>query len=141
MGVLITRGASLQGFMWDAVYRFTQDRRIDSFDALAANGYTPTPKQRAAVLRRVERTRKPMPFANAWTDNFVANKYGAATTHWDKLMHRIQRGVGNPCPLLLIGLPASMVIRPSANRSAGRGRPECRRTAGSKIELERRLIG
>lgn len=110
VGVLITRAASLQGFMADAVYRFTQDRRIDSFDALAANGYTPTPKQRAAVLRRVERTRKPVPFAKAWTDNFVANKYGAATTHWNKLMHRIQRGVGNPCPLLVIGLPASMVI-------------------------------
>ena len=24
-------------------------------------------------------------------------------------MHRVHRGVGNPCPLVLIGLPASMI--------------------------------
>ena len=39
----------------------------------------------------------------------VGNKYGQASTHWEKLMHRVRRGVGNPCPLLLIGLPKSMV--------------------------------
>ena len=25
------------------------------------------------------------------------------------MQHRVQRGVGNPCPLVLIGLPASMI--------------------------------
>jgi len=29
--------------------------------------------------------------------------------HWRKLEDRVRRGVGNPCPLLLIGLPASIV--------------------------------
>ncbi|MDP1690728.1 MAG: BglII/BstYI family type II restriction endonuclease [Burkholderiaceae bacterium] len=109
VGVLVTRGASLQAAMWDAVRRFAADRAIASFDDLAANGYTPTPKQRNNVLRRTTRSKDPVPFADAWTDNFVGNKYGQATTHWDKLMHRVQRGVGNPCPLVLIGLPASMV--------------------------------
>ena len=52
---------------------------------------------------------EPVAFADAWTDNFVGNKYGQATTHWDKLQHRVQRGVGNPCPLVLLGLPASMI--------------------------------
>lgn len=109
VGILITRGNSLQEFLWDAVYRFTQDRGITSFDDLAANGYVPTPKQKANVLKRVERDNAPLPFAQAWTDNFVGNKYGQATTHWAKLIHRVERGVGNPCPLLLIGLPQSMV--------------------------------
>ena len=109
VGVLITRGASLQDALWDAVRRFTSDRRIRSFDDLAANGYVPTPKQRANVLKRVQRTKDPVVFADAWTDNFVANKFGQATTHWAKLVHRVERGVGNPCPLLLIGLPASMI--------------------------------
>lgn len=109
VGVLITRGASLQSFLWEAVRRYAQDRNINSFDDLAANGYVPTPKQKANVMRRVQRDKKPLPFPEAWTDNFVGNKYGQATTHWDKLMHRVQRGVGNPCPLLLIGLPSSMV--------------------------------
>ena len=109
VGVLITRGASLQAALWEAVHRFTRDRRITSFDDLAANGYVPTPKQRSNVLKRVQRLKDPMAFADAWTDNFVSNKFGQATTHWAKLMHRVERGVGNPCPLLLVGLPASMI--------------------------------
>jgi hypothetical protein len=39
----------------------------------------------------------------------VADKFGEATTHWKKLEDRVHRGVGNPCPLLLIGLPDSIV--------------------------------
>ncbi|HMV40190.1 MAG TPA: BglII/BstYI family type II restriction endonuclease, partial [Plasticicumulans sp.] len=48
-------------------------------------------------------------FAEAWAGQFVADKFGAATTHWDKLMTRVQRGVGNPCPLLLIGIAETAV--------------------------------
>ena len=109
VGVLVTRGSSLQDKLWDAVRKFADDRKIKSFHDLAANGYVPTPKQKTNVLKRVQRTERPMPFPDAWTDNFVGNKYGQATTHWAKLQHRIQRGVGNPCPLVLIGLPASMI--------------------------------
>ena len=109
VGVLITRGASLQASLWDAVRRFAGDRAIASFDGLASHGYAPTTKQRNDVLKRTTRSKDPVAFADAWTDNFVANKYGQATTHWEKLLHRVQRGVGNPCPLLLIGLPATMV--------------------------------
>jgi hypothetical protein len=109
VGILITRGSSLQAALWNAVRRFATDRGIDSFEDLADNGYVPTPKQKANVLKRVERDKDPKPFADAWTDNFVGNKYGQATTHWDKLQHRVHRGVGNPCPLVLLGLPASMI--------------------------------
>jgi hypothetical protein len=109
VGVLITRGRSLQDSLWGFVHRFARERGIANYDDLAANGYVPTPKQRLNVLRRAERAKDPIPFAQAWTDNFVGNKFGQATTHWTKLEHRIERGVGNPCPLLLIGLPASMV--------------------------------
>ena len=109
VGVLITRGASLQSSMWDLVYRYTQEQRINSYDDLVGRGYDPTTKQKAAVLKQVTRAKSPLPFAEAWTSNFVGNKFGAATTHWEKLMHRVSRGVGNPCPLLLIGLPSSIV--------------------------------
>ena len=40
---------------------------------------------------------------------FVNDKYGQATTHWAKLEDRLKRGVGNPCPLVLFGLPQSMI--------------------------------
>ena len=114
VGVLITRGSSLQDTLWSAVHRFTRDRNISSFEDLELNGYVPTPKQKANVLRRVLRTRDPVAFADAWTDNFVSNKFGQATTHWAKLINRVERGVGNPCPLLLIGLPATMITFDSA---------------------------
>jgi hypothetical protein len=110
VGVIVTRGKSLQDSLWDAVHRFAIERRITSLDNLAENGVVPTPKQRANILKRTNRNKDPVPFADAWTDNFVSNKFGQATTHWEKLIHRLERGVGNPCPLLLIGLPASIVV-------------------------------
>lgn len=109
VGVIVTRGSTLQERMREFVYRFTQDRNITSYADLELLGWTPTPKQRAAVMKRVMRAKDPLDFATAWTDKFVSDKYGAATTHWRKLQDRVRRGVGNPCPLLLIGLPASIV--------------------------------
>ncbi len=109
VGILITRGASLQNFLSEAVERFAKERDINSFEELENHGYYPTPKQRASVLRRVKRENNPIPFRQAWTENFISNKYGQATTHWNKLMARIDRGVGNPCPLLIIGLPSAIV--------------------------------
>jgi len=109
VGVILTRGASLQVQMSDIVARFAKVRDIRDFPSLRAAGVEPTPKQRANIDKRTRRAKEPVPFAQAWVDNFVQNKFGAATTHWAKLIDRVDRGVGNPCPLLLIGLPASIV--------------------------------
>lgn len=109
VGIIITRGSSLQNEMRDLVSRFTVERNIRSFADLEAIGLDPTRRQKGIVNTRVERARDPVPFAEAWTNHFVTDKFGAATTHWRKLMDRVDRGVGNPCPLLLIGLPASIV--------------------------------
>ena len=39
------------------------------------------------------------------------DKFGTATTHWDKLIVRVeQRGLGKPCPLLLIGLEETILV-------------------------------
>jgi len=110
VGVILTRGSSLQAGMRGLVREFAQTRRVTDFDSLSALGVLPTPKQIRNIRQRVEREQDPVDFADAWTDNFVSNKFGAATTHWEKLQARVARGVGNPCPLLLIGLPASIVV-------------------------------
>jgi hypothetical protein len=110
VGVIVTRGASLQAAMWELVRRFARQRKVVDFASLAAVGVTPTPRQVRSIRQRVERAKDPVDFADAWTDNFVASKFGAATTHWDKLQARVARGVGSPCPLLHIGLPASIVV-------------------------------
>ncbi len=110
VGIIITRGSSLQSKMMELVRRFASERNIVNFASLAAAGVEPTPKQRAHISDRANRAKDPIDFAEAWTSNFVSNKFGAATTHWEKLQARVSRGVGNPCPLLLIGIPASIVV-------------------------------
>jgi hypothetical protein len=34
----------------------------------------------------------------------LAQKYGSSTTHWGKLIPRVESGGGGACPLLLIGI-------------------------------------
>ena len=109
VGVIVTRGTSLHNEIREFVYRFATEQNIGSLADLDRLGIVPTPKQRAEIVKRVGREKNPIAFARAWTDNFVSNKFGEATTHWAKLRARINRGVGNPCPLLLIGLPSSVV--------------------------------
>jgi hypothetical protein len=112
VGVIVTRHASLHEGMYEFVLRFAREQNVRSLDDLTRLDIVPTPKQRAEILKRVGRARDPIEFAVAWADKFVADKYGEATTHWRKLMDRVTRGVGNPCPLVLIGLPASIVKFP-----------------------------
>jgi hypothetical protein len=91
------------------VHRFCEDRNINNFDDLERWGYVPTPKQKIAIGKRTERAQDPVPFRDAWVNKFVADKFGEATTHWRKLEDRVRRGVGNPCPLVLVGIPDSVV--------------------------------
>lgn len=109
VGVIITRGSSLHDGIWDFVLRYAKEQKISSFADLRRLGIQTTARQRAAIEKRTQRAKEPVDFAEAWASQFVSDKYGEATTHWKKLMTRIERGVGNPCPLLLIGLPASIV--------------------------------
>ena len=109
IGIIVTRGKSLHENMRNMVRRFLDDHRINGFDDLLQWGYAPTPKQRTAIDARTSRGKAPLIFRDALTDKFVADKFGEATTHWRKLEDRVRRGVGNPCPLVLIGLPDSIV--------------------------------
>ncbi len=114
VGVIVTRGSALHNSMRDFVSRFAEEYNIRSFeDLLATADLEPTRRQRKAVNKKVEGGKKS--FGTAWTEVFVSDKYGEATTHWRKLMDRVTRGVGNPCPLLLIGLPPGVV---TFNRAA-----------------------
>jgi len=106
IGGLVTRGQSLQRDMREILRRFADDQQIASVDDLDRFGYSPTRRQRKIVEDRAQRTGD---LRQAWVDAFVSDKFGEATTHWRKLQDRVARGVGNPCPLLLIGIPSSVV--------------------------------
>ncbi len=109
VGVVVTRGRSLHEGMRGLVRRFLDDRQIQSFADMVQWGYEPTARQRRNVLEKVERAGNPLTFREAFANQFVSDKFGEATTHWRKLEDRVHRGVGNPCPLLLIGLPDTIV--------------------------------
>jgi len=109
VGVIVTRGRSLHTNMRSLVRRFVDERQIRAFGDLKQWGYEPTSKQRRAIESRTSRKKNPLTFHEAFVDKFVSDKFGEATTHWRKLEDRVHRGVGNPCPLVLIGLPDCVV--------------------------------
>jgi hypothetical protein len=109
VGVIVTRGRSLHDNMRNLVGRFLEERQIQRIEDLKQWRYEPTSRQREAIESRMKRKKHPLTFRESFVDGFVADKFGEATTHWRKLEDRVHRGVGNPCPLVLIGLPDSIV--------------------------------
>ncbi|TMV11700.1 BglII/BstYI family type II restriction endonuclease [Arenibacterium halophilum] len=107
LGLIVTRGSRMQdAFHTRIAARLVADGVETDADLERYGIVERTAAQRRSVAALME---KGMPFAEAFTRNFVSSKFGQATTHWDKLRARVDRGVGNPCPLLLIGLPDTML--------------------------------
>ncbi|MYA87078.1 MAG: restriction endonuclease [Boseongicola sp. SB0662_bin_57] len=105
VGIVVTRGKSLQDQMVEIVHACAVNNGVSSYADLEKFGVIPTARQRQMVEDAGGE------FAEDWARKFVSDKFGAATTHWDKLKSRIERGVGNPCPLLLIGIPSTAVTK------------------------------
>ena len=105
VGCIVTRGPALQERLEGLIEGFAKRRGIDKVEQLT-DYYEPTRRQRENIASQVARFDS---FPKGWATAFVADKFGEATTHWRKLQDRVQRGVGNPCPLLLIGIPAGVV--------------------------------
>ena len=103
VGVVVTRGRSLHDGLQRIVLAFAQRHGVQSFADLTPFEVTPTARQR----RMVDQAEGS--FAEAWAKVFTGDKFGQATTHWAKLEQRLRRGVGNPCPLLLVGIPAASI--------------------------------
>jgi hypothetical protein len=107
LGIIVTRGAALQAGMAATITGYLRANGIADADGLMPLGMKRrTDRQVEAVERMVAHGAE---FAEAFARTFVADKFGPATTHWRKLADRVTRGVGNPCPLLLIGLPAAVI--------------------------------
>lgn len=116
LGIVITRGAGMQAVLEQRIARFLEARGIARAEDLAGLGMKRrTDRQMAALARRIGRGE---PFAPAFARVFMSDKFGAASTHWAKLEARVARGVGNPCPLVLIGLPAEALGEAEAYSAA-----------------------
>jgi len=106
IGAIITRGISLHEGMRDLIEAFARKEGIDSITKLSSF-YDPTNRQKDIIAKAADSKGS---FEKGWAHAFVSDKFGEATTHWRKLEDRVRRGVGNPCPLLLIGIPKDVVI-------------------------------
>jgi hypothetical protein len=105
VGAIVTRGRSLHDALGERIAEYARRNGINSLDKLQPY-YTPTERQRRMIARSAQSCGS---FEEGWARAFVSDKFGEATTHWRKLEERVERGVGNPCPLLLIGIPDSVL--------------------------------
>jgi len=106
IGSIITRGSTLQSSLRELVAGFAAKNGVTDVEALSKY-YAPTARQ-IELIQRVAKSRGS--FGEGWAHAFVSDKFGEATTHWRKLEERVRRGVGNPCPLLLVGIPREVVV-------------------------------
>ncbi len=100
VGIIVTRGPSLRAALrsaFDSAYRQMPTPALDA--EIATIKQT---KIRAGLVKIGDRDQR----AAALARLRYSSKYGEATTHWTKLMDRVHRGLGNPCPLLLLGIEA-----------------------------------
>ena len=114
LGVIITRSDELQEFFEPAVKSYAQSNAIHSVEDLARHGIRPTPKQINAINSRIGKSRNnpseaTWTFEASWAKTFVDSKYSRSHTYWSKLMENIKKGHAYPCPIVSIGLPASIV--------------------------------
>lgn len=108
IGIIITRGASLQIELLNVYIRFLE--RLEPFDMQELLKYISLSDNAKKTIYKLMQ----LPKANAIkkvAGVLYFSKYGAATTHIDKLLTRINRGVGNPCPLILIGIGSGRLNR------------------------------
>jgi hypothetical protein len=106
IGAIITRGSTLQESLRDIVTQFAYKNGIQEIDILSKY-YSPTARQKEIIIHGAKMKGS---FEEGWAHAFVSDKFGEATTHWRKLEDRVRRGVGNPCPLLLVGIPKQTIV-------------------------------
>jgi hypothetical protein len=101
MGIIITRGASLQTELYHVYQRFLEE--LYPFDMKKLSTYisfSDTAKGSIGALINLSKEESIRRIAMV----IYSSKYGQATTHMNKLLLRLDRGVGNPCPFILIGI-------------------------------------
>lgn len=103
VGIIVTRGPSLRSYLRKIfVQHYSDASRYKTISDLPG-----TTAQRKAIFKSMEMG---MSLGQAAGKKFFADKYGQATTHWDKLVERVDgRLLGHPCPLLLIGIESQRI--------------------------------
>lgn len=108
LGIIVTRGISLQSELL-----YVYERFLSSLEPF--NMPTLLTKISLSDIAK-ERIEKAIDLPRADAVRLIAaliygSKFGAATTHMSKLLLRLKRGVGDPCPFILIGIGRERLIK------------------------------
>lgn len=108
LGIIITRGTSLQEELYWVIHRFLESLGTLTVSTIQDNlRLSDEAKNKIANLIQ----RSPSDLIERVTQQIYSSKFGTSTTHMDKLKLRLDRGVGNPCPLILIGIGREKLVR------------------------------
>ncbi len=112
VGIIITRGASLQRQLGEVYRRYLESLPQLTFEAIS-EGLPNLSDTAKRDIRQSLQLGHPEAITRI-TASLYGSKYGAATTHMNKLLLRLERGVGNPCPFILIGIGEERLDRHEA---------------------------
>lgn len=101
LGIIVTRGASLQAELLNVFERAL--KRLEPFDRFNVIQLVRSSDNAKEVLDKLLKLPKDQAI-KAIAKEIYNSKFGAATTHMSKLLTRLDRGVGDPCPFILIGI-------------------------------------
>lgn len=106
-GAIITRGISLKEELYFSYVRFLS--KLEPFNADEIfNRLTLSAADKVDIKQLLENPKEDA--IKKIATKLFFSKYGTSTTHMEKLHLRLERGVGNPCPLVLIGIGKERVI-------------------------------
>jgi hypothetical protein len=101
LGIIITRGASLQMELLFVIERSLE--KLERFDREGVIDLVRSSDNAKELLDKLIKLPKDQAI-KAIAKAIYNSKFGAATTHMSKLLTRLDRGVGDPCPFILIGI-------------------------------------
>lgn len=109
LGMIITRGASLQDELLEVCHRFLID--LYPFDLEELRKHISLSVKDQAIIKKLLTEENHDIALDRIAKKIYTSKYGQTTTHMDKLLLRVDRGVGNPCPLVIIGIGKERLVR------------------------------
>jgi len=102
IGIIITRGTSLQEELLEVYKEFVENIQPYTYDNIVSTLSPISDAMKSSIKHELSLPRPDS--VNRISKSLYSSKFGTATTHMDKLKLRLDRGVGNPCPLILIGI-------------------------------------
>lgn len=107
LGIIVTRGASLQIELHYVIERFLSS--LIPFDMKTLLTRISLSDNAKSMIEKL--IDKPKGKAIKDIASLIYySKFGSATTHMSKLLLRLDRGVGDPCPFILIGIGKERLV-------------------------------